>query len=60
MKDQGKWIEVAKESYEPIAQGVVILKYARKNNPEEAQKFFDFLFSDKAKDIFRKYGYVLP
>ena len=60
IKDQGKWIEVDKKAYEPIAQGVVILKQAQKDNLEAAQKFFDFLFSDKAVQIFKKYGYILP
>lgn len=60
MKDKGKWIEIDKVSYEPIAQGVVILKYAQDHNPEAARKFFEFLFSDEAKTVFRKYGYSLP
>lgn len=60
MKDKGEWIEVEKDAYEPIAQGVVILKHAEKKNLESAQKFFDFLFSDEAGEIFKKYGYVLP
>ena len=60
MKGQGKWIEVEKGAYEPIAQGVVILKHAQKDNLEEAQKFFDFLFTEEAQKIFKKYGYVLP
>ncbi len=59
MKDKGKWVEIDKEAYEPIAQGVVILKYAQKHR-EAAQKFFDFLFSNEASEIFKKYGYVLP
>ena len=60
MKNQGKWIEVDKEAYEPIAQGVVILKHAQKEHLEAAQKFFDFLFSSEAQKIFKKSGYVLP
>lgn len=60
MKDQGKWVEIPREAYEPIAQGVVILKHSRKGNLEEAQKFFDFLFSEKAGNIFKRYGYILP
>lgn len=60
MKGQGKWIEVDKDTYESIAQGVVVLKHAQKGNLEEAQKFFDFLFSPAAQEIFRKYGYILP
>lgn len=60
MKDKGKWIEVEKDAYDPIAQGAVILKHAQKENLDDAQKFFDFLFSDQAAEIFKKYGYVLP
>ena len=60
MKDQGKWIEIDKGAYEPIAQGAVILKAAENGHLPDAQKFFDFLFSAKAKEIFKKYGYVLP
>jgi len=60
MKDQGQWIEVPKESYEPIAQGVVILKHAEKENLAAAQQFFDFLFSAEAGKIFERYGYILP
>ena len=59
MKDQGQWIEIEKDAYEPIAQGVVILKHAQKDNLEAAQRFFDFIFSDKAGEIFEEYGYVL-
>lgn len=60
LKDQGKWVEVDQAAYEPIAQAVVILKHAQKGNLEAAQKFFDFLFSEKARKIFEKYGYTLP
>ena len=60
MKDQGKWIEIEKASYDPIAQGVVILKHAEKEHMAAAQKFFDFLFSADARTIFEKYGYQLP
>ena len=60
MKDKGKWVEVDPQSYEPIAQGVVILKYAGRKHSAEAQKFDNFLFSAPAQDIFKKYGYKLP
>jgi molybdate transport system substrate-binding protein len=56
MKDKGSWIDIDEADYSPIAQGVVVLKH---NNvePANAEKFYNFLFSDKAKDIFTKFGY---
>ena len=60
MKGKGKWIELPVEAYSPIGQGVVITTYGKEKNPEESQKFFDFLFSEKARRIFGSYGYELP
>jgi molybdate transport system substrate-binding protein len=57
---KGKWIEVPKGSYEPIAQAVVVLKHGAETQSESARKFVDFLFTPKARAIFEKYGYVLP
>lgn len=59
LKTKGKWIDVDQSSYDPIAQGIVILKYAR-SREDDARKFIDFLSSQKASMIFRKYGYTLP
>lgn len=60
MKDKGKWVEVDPRSYEPIAQGVVVLRYGDQNHSKEAHEFYDFLFSAPAQEIFKKYGYKLP
>jgi len=60
MKDHGKWVDVEKQAYDPIAQGVIVLKYASKNHASEAKQFYDFLFSVQAQEIFKKYGYTLP
>jgi len=60
MKDKGKWIEVDPASYKPIAQGVIVLKYAEQNHSKEAREFYDFLFSAPAQEILKKYGYKLP
>ncbi len=60
MKDQGKWIEVPAQSYDTIAQGAVILKHAETSDLAAARKFFDYIFSDAAQVIWKKYGYVLP
>ena len=43
--------------YNPIAQGVVILKNSK--NKEDAKIFFDFLQSKNAKKIFLQYGYTI-
>ncbi|MDP2783872.1 MAG: molybdate ABC transporter substrate-binding protein [Sulfurimicrobium sp.] len=60
MKGQGKWVDVPRDAYEPIAQGVVILKHGRETNAAAAAKFYDFLASAKARAIFQQYGYLLP
>jgi molybdate transport system substrate-binding protein len=57
---KGKWIEVQKGSYEPIAQAVVVLKHGAETQSESAHKFVNFLFTPKARVIFEKYGYGLP
>ena len=55
IKQIGKFFykDIDKRLYTPIKQGVVLLK-----DNEDARKFYDFLFSKKAKEIFKKYGYI--
>lgn len=60
MNNQGRWIEIEKDAYQPIAQGVIILKNAQGQKLDAAQKFFNFIFSAQAHKIFEKYGYLLP
>jgi molybdate transport system substrate-binding protein len=60
MDGKGTWVEVAPGSYTPINQGVVVLKNGHDGNGDAAQKFYAFLFSKTAQDVFRKYGYNLP
>ncbi len=55
IKNQGEWAEVDSDIYSPIEQGVVILKYS--NKPEEAEYFYDFLFSKKGKEILGSFGF---
>ncbi|WP_018986389.1 molybdate ABC transporter substrate-binding protein [Methylophilus methylotrophus] len=57
---KGKWVAVPEESYEPIAQGMVILKHGIDTNADAARKFYGFVQSDKARAIFAKNGYKLP
>ncbi|MFZ6675849.1 molybdate ABC transporter substrate-binding protein [Undibacterium sp. Xuan67W] len=60
MKGQGKWIDVPPASYQPIAQGAVILNYGKDHHPKISQQFFDFIYSAKSRAIFERYGYLLP
>lgn len=60
MQGKGKWVEVPGESYQPIAQGVVMLRHGQAQNGDATRKFYDFLFSLAARAIFQKYGYTLP
>lgn len=52
------WIDVPDELYTPIAQGAALLSHAE--GREDAKAFYEFLFSDTARKIFKKYGYKLP
>lgn len=56
-KNKGSYTEVDSKLYKPIAQGVVILKSSTGENLQQAKKFYQFLFSAKAKQIFKAYGY---
>lgn len=57
LKEKGVWIEVPAEAYGRIAQAAVILKHADGMDRETARKFYDFLYSSEAREIFKKYGY---
>jgi molybdate transport system substrate-binding protein len=58
MIGKGKWVELNKKSYQPIAQGAVLLKGSLERNKEGSEQFYNYLYSEKAKKIFKKYGYV--
>ncbi len=60
MAGRGRWVEVPKASYDPIAQAAVVLKRGSETQSGAAQKFMDFLFTREARAIFEKYGYRLP
>lgn len=59
MRDKGQWFEISQADYPPILQAVVILKHAQQNNLSSATKFYQFLFSEQAKIIFKKFGYLV-
>jgi molybdate transport system substrate-binding protein len=58
MKGKGTWIDIDSKSYKPIRQGAVLLKHGNETNQESAKKFYNYLYSEKAKSILKKYGYV--
>ncbi len=57
-KEGKHWKEVDPKLYTPIEQGIVILKNGESN--VEVKAFYDFILSDEAKEILKKFGYRLP
>ncbi|GAB6074245.1 molybdate ABC transporter substrate-binding protein [Nautilia lithotrophica] len=53
MKKYRNFADVPKSLYKPINQGIIML-----NNKNETLKFYNFIFSNEAKEIFKKYGYI--
>ena len=58
-KDISYFLAFEEGSYTAIEQGVVQIMQ-KKKDPTEAKMFYLFLFSEKAKEIFKNYGYKLP
>lgn len=56
-KEGVNWASVDPKLYTPIKQGIVILKNGANNS--EYKAFYDFILSQKAKDILKKYGYLI-
>ena len=56
-KEDKHWKGVNPALYQPIKQGIVLLKKSKEN--EAYQSFYDFVLSEKAKAVFRKYGYTI-
>lgn len=49
------WVEVDAKLYTPIEQGIVMIE-----DGKETKAFYEFILSNSAKEIFAKYGYLLP
>lgn len=58
MKDKGAWTLIPAEWHEPLEQGYVITKRAA-GNPL-AKDFANYMGSEPARVIMRRYGFVLP
>lgn len=55
-KENVNWIDIDSSLYTPIDQGIVMINNAKDN--KEAKAFYEFILSQNAKEIFRKYGYM--
>lgn len=51
------WISINPKLYTPIKQGMVLLQYSK--HSKTYREFYNFILSDKAKIIFKKYGYII-
>ena len=56
-KENQNWVAVEPKLYTPIKQGIVLLQYGKNNAQYKA--FYDFILSQKAKEIFKSYGYIV-
>lgn len=59
-KSHLKWARIDQKSYQPIAQGAILLTHAKKGKLTEAKKFFNYLSSASARKIISSSGYHLP
>jgi len=60
MRGKGTWVIVDSTLYPPIGQAAIILKYGEDNNPASAGAFYEYLYSEKARAILKRYGYSVP
>ena len=60
MAEQGKWINLPLEAYQPIEQGIVVLSYGQQHHRRAAQAFYQFMFGAKARAILTQAGYGVP
>ncbi|TDB60011.1 molybdate ABC transporter substrate-binding protein [Arundinibacter roseus] len=60
LKNAGRWTLLDTTSYAPIEQAAVLLLHSESSPKRQpSQQFYDFLFSEKARAIFEKYGYTV-
>ena len=59
MSGKGKWVELNAADYPPVEQAAALLKNAKQHNESAAKKFYDFLYSSRAKAIYNKFGYIV-
>jgi len=58
MQGKGKYWEIPQDYYPALAQGVVVISSS--HHKKEGQEFLDYIKTDEASEILRKYGFSLP
>ena len=59
MKGKGAWVDLDQKAYSPIAQAAVVLKHGAETNKDASEKFYNYLYSKTAKEIFKRFGYLV-
>lgn len=60
LRDHINWVDVNPESYESLQQGVVMLQHGWNESHSISNSFYEFLFSDRVRQILLSFGYGLP
>lgn len=55
-----RWEAVDPKLYSPIQQGMVLITHKDAKNSKSAQQFYQYMLSTPAKNILKKYGYIMP
>ncbi|WP_422351756.1 molybdate ABC transporter substrate-binding protein [Flagellimonas sp.] len=58
LSQQGHWIELDTDGYAPIQQGIVMLEN-QTGQDQASLSFLEFIFTKKAQEILKKYGYSI-
>jgi molybdate transport system substrate-binding protein len=58
LRNQGRFWEFPSESYPRLEQGGVMLSWVR--DRESTQLFREFVLSSRGREIFKRYGFLLP
>jgi molybdate transport system substrate-binding protein len=58
MRDTGAWVAIDPGLYQPIAQGIVLVRQPDRD-PGPARAFLSFVFSEESKSILTRYGYTV-
>lgn len=58
MQKSGRYWEVPLDAYPPLVQGGMIMKQTK--DPAAARQFRDYLQTPEARQILKRYGFVLP